>query len=668
MTPANRTAGSAMSLPARGVSCLVSVLLLLAAWGCLASAAPLVFPLSRRLTALGAHPNARELLASARLDISGSVRGLGYYYATIHLGTPPQKFQVIVDTGSTITYVPCSACTNCGSNHWDEKFNPAASTTYEAVSCKSQQCRASAGKCPAADQRSEECTYWRHYAEESSSSGLLVSDMLAVGGPIGEVRILFGCETAETGDIHDQLADGIMGLGVGDISVVNQLREAGVMEDVFSLCYGGFEGGGAIIFGDDLPVGTSDVIYTPLVQNAQHPSYYTLRTVGMGVEGEALSLPSYTFLQSYGTVLDSGTTFIYIPAPAFEAIVNRLKQVIQLPAVDGPDASYEDICFGNAGEDERMLGSVFPTLYMEFDGNARLELFPVNYLFKHSVTPGAYCLGIFNNFGDGTLIGGIAVRDKLIIYDRRNSRIGFTAADCGSLAPLSSTVPSPPPAPGPPPPSPPALLPPTPSTSSDAGVQPPAVSPTTNATGDAFPPASAPPCNGCATQVLVHMKLSMPLEAFTQRLETFRSNVARELQLSPSQIQLLAYDDNVDVSYMITAERAGDLLDATTTDRIVQGLQKLQLDSQFGSYHVESVRTVSPFEELRPKDKVVGVSAVVLAALLGLVLGAVLVVAGLLGHRYYVKRASSQQRGDFSQVATNEEAEDGLIEMNKVPV
>ena len=34
------------------------------------------------------------------------------------LGTPPRSFAVIVDTGSTITYVPCSTCgQNCGPHH-----------------------------------------------------------------------------------------------------------------------------------------------------------------------------------------------------------------------------------------------------------------------------------------------------------------------------------------------------------------------------------------------------------------------------------------------------------------------------------------------------------------------------------------------------------------------
>jgi hypothetical protein len=48
-----------------------------------------------------------------------------YFYATLYLGTPAKKFAVIVDTGSTMTYVPCSTCgSGCGPNHQDAAFDP----------------------------------------------------------------------------------------------------------------------------------------------------------------------------------------------------------------------------------------------------------------------------------------------------------------------------------------------------------------------------------------------------------------------------------------------------------------------------------------------------------------------------------------------------------------
>ena len=48
-----------------------------------------------------------------------------YFYATLYLGTPAKKFAVIVDTGSTMTYVPCTTCgAGCGPHHQDAAFDP----------------------------------------------------------------------------------------------------------------------------------------------------------------------------------------------------------------------------------------------------------------------------------------------------------------------------------------------------------------------------------------------------------------------------------------------------------------------------------------------------------------------------------------------------------------
>ena len=59
-------------------------------------------------------------------------------------------------------------------------------------------------------------------AEQSSSAGLLVADQLHVGD--GSVEVVFGCETKETGEIYNQEADGILGLGNSEVSLINQVR------------------------------------------------------------------------------------------------------------------------------------------------------------------------------------------------------------------------------------------------------------------------------------------------------------------------------------------------------------------------------------------------------------------------------------------------------------
>ena len=51
---------------------------------------------------------------------------------------------------------------------------------------------------------------------------MLVSDLLQLRD--GGVEVVFGCETKETGEIFNQEADGILGLGNSEVSLVNQVR------------------------------------------------------------------------------------------------------------------------------------------------------------------------------------------------------------------------------------------------------------------------------------------------------------------------------------------------------------------------------------------------------------------------------------------------------------
>ena len=140
-----------------------------------------------------------------------------------------------------VRFAPCLA------PRQDLPFDAANSSSFADVQCGADECL---GHQCDTDGR---CAYARHYAEDSSSSGIIASDLVSFGAEsdIPHTRILFGCELKETGDLFSQKADGIVGLGQGPLSIVNQLAEARAVEPVFSLCYGGMDaGGGAMVLGE----------------------------------------------------------------------------------------------------------------------------------------------------------------------------------------------------------------------------------------------------------------------------------------------------------------------------------------------------------------------------------------------------------------------------------
>jgi saccharopepsin len=97
-----------------------------------------------RLAAAAARSKARRRLAggSEVADATPVAPGSEEYLMTIHLGTPPQKFVMIVDSGSDLVWVqclPCNAPHVCFPSP-NPYFDPSASSSYAAVPCNSSQC------------------------------------------------------------------------------------------------------------------------------------------------------------------------------------------------------------------------------------------------------------------------------------------------------------------------------------------------------------------------------------------------------------------------------------------------------------------------------------------------------------------------------------------------
>ncbi|KAF5836020.1 aspartic peptidase domain-containing protein [Dunaliella salina] len=321
----------------------------------------------------------RGLLRSGVLPVDGSVNEVGYYYATVNFGTPARHFDLIVDTGSTITYVPCSDCgSNCG-KHEDAAFDPKKSSTARVLGCAPQEPKCNCGS-PRCTCRSNKCYFTRSYAEGSSSQGVLVEDVFAFPDTAGSmaggsnVRIVFGCEEGETGEIYRQKADGLIGMGDNDNSFHSQLLNMGAIADSFALCFG-YPSGGTMLLGDVSFPGSEDMVYTPLLKRSS-VHYYTLILNEITVGNKLVEVPSSTYARGYGCVLDSGTTFLYLPSSAFNLFSKLVKDAAQqskLPSRSGPDPRYKDICWRNAPLDPKQLHTVFPIVDLIFAG--RLKAF-----------------------------------------------------------------------------------------------------------------------------------------------------------------------------------------------------------------------------------------------------------------------------------------------------
>ncbi|XP_021714399.1 aspartic proteinase nepenthesin-1-like [Chenopodium quinoa] len=551
---------------------------------------PLILPLSlsRKIPSakLRRLLQAKRVPINARMNLFDDLLSNGYYTTRLYIGTPPQEFALIVDTGSTVTYVPCSDCDQCG-NHQDPKFQPDLSTTYHPVKCN-PDCTC--------DAENAQCVYERQYAEMSSSSGVLGEDIVSFGNQseLKPQRAVFGCENAETGDLYSQHADGIMGLGRGDLSIVDQLVDKSVIGDSFSLCYGGMGiGGGAMILGSLSP--PSDMVFSH--SDPDRSPYYNIELKELHVAGKKLAIDPKVFDGKHGTVLDSGTTYAYLPEAAFVAFKRALiSELHGLKQIRGPDPNYNDICFSGAGRKVSELSKTFPAVDMVFENGLKYLLSPENYLFKHSKVPGAYCLGVFQNGKDPTtLLGGIVVRNTLVTYDREHLKVGFWKTNCSELwegLRVTDNSPTPAPAPAPAPlngeVSTPGLLP-TPASASAPGPAPKGV------------PSYAIPGEIKVGFITFDMSLSIKDSDLKPRISELSGFIAQELGVNTLQVHLLNFTSSGNgslITWGIYPEKSAKYIANTTAMHIIAHLAEhnVQLPDTFGSYTLANWKVEPPMK------------------------------------------------------------------------
>ncbi|KAK9269997.1 hypothetical protein L1049_025570 [Liquidambar formosana] len=537
---------------------------------------PMILPLhlsplnsSRHRMDLAGNSRRRQLRKSehhtnnARMRLHDDLLRNGYYTTRLWIGTPPQEFALIVDTGSTVTYVPCSNCKHCGI-HQDPRFRPDLSNTYQPVKCNID--------C-SCDNEGTYCTYERRYAEMSSSSGVLGEDIIAFGNESELVpqRAVFGCEDMETGDLYSQHADGIMGLGRGQLSVVDQLVDKGAISDSFSLCYGGMDvGGGAMVLGRIPP--PPDMVFSR--SDPSRSPYYNIELKEIHVAGKPLQLSPKIFDGRHGTVLDSGTTYAYLPDESFDAFKDAIiKESFHLKQIDGPDPNFNDICFLGAGRDVSQLSKTFPDVNMVFSNGQKLSLSPENYLFRHTKVRGAYCLGIFPNGKDSTtLLGGIVVRNTLVTYDRESDKIGFWKTNCSELWKGLHIPGVPAPAP---------VVP----FSRNSTIE---MSPTPAPSGL---PQNVFPGKFQIGLITFDMSFNMNYSSARPNFTELAEFIAHELEVNASQVHLLNFTSKENVSlarWAIFPAESADYISNTTAMSIILRLTEhhMQLPGSFGSYQL----------------------------------------------------------------------------------
>lgn len=318
------------------------------------------------------------------------------YFGEVDIGSPPQKFKVIYDTGSSNLWVPSKACDNCKNK--SSLYDSSSSSTF-VKNGKSFALQYGTGSC----------------------RGFLSNDKVSIGG--AEITGFdFGEVTHEAADVFGAAPfDGILGMGPAKAAIdqvampMDQLVKQGkIQHNIFSFYLSSGEKAGSTLTlgGTDSSFYTGDFAYFPVAKAASVLPYWLVSAKAIDVAGA--SAVSCNFLTGCYMVVDTGTSVIAGPPSTVDQLTSKIGKV-------------EDDC-SNVDK--------LPTVTFSFSSgwtsSKSFELGPDFYVLRMKDDEGKeHCqLGIQGvNAGVPIwILGDPFLRKYYTVWDAEQNRVGFALA------------------------------------------------------------------------------------------------------------------------------------------------------------------------------------------------------------------------------------------------
>jgi len=311
------------------------------------------------------------------------------YFAEISLGTPPQSFKVVLDTGSSNLWIPSSKCTSIAC-FLHAKYDSSESSSHKANGS----------------------SFSIQYGS-GSMEGFVSNDRLNIGD-LKIPSIDFAEATKEPGlAFAFGKFDGILGLAYDTISVNHitppfyEMVNKGLLDEpVFSFRLGSSEedGGEALFGGIDDSAYTGQITYVPVRQRA----YWEVELEKVAFGSEELEL------ENTGAAIDTGTSLIALPSDIAEMLnaeIGATKSWNGQYTIDcSKVSSLPDFTFTLGGKPYALKGSDY---ILEVQGTCMSSFTPMD---------------INLPWGSLWIVGDVFLRRYYTVYDLGRDAVGFATA------------------------------------------------------------------------------------------------------------------------------------------------------------------------------------------------------------------------------------------------
>ncbi|XP_071387445.1 pepsin A-like [Centroberyx affinis] len=303
------------------------------------------------------------------------------YYGVIGIGTPPQFFRVLFDTGSSDLWVPSLNCTSPAC-YYRSRFNSTASSTFQAGTK----------------------TFYIGYGT-GFMEGIIGYDTIKINDLYVEHQI-FGLSLLEAVFMEAVPWDGILGLAFPGVSVEggttvfdNMWNQAKIPQNMFSMYLSSSVEGSMLILGGTDPQYYSGSINWVPVYGAT--GFWNIVIDSITINGNTVACSG-----SCEAIVDSGTSLIIGP--------NR-----DISNINGWVGAYTGQ-FGNA-----IVGcsniNLMPDVVFHING------------YSFSLPPSAYVMkseyGCKTGFeAGGWILGEVFLRQFYTVFDVGNNMVGFAQA------------------------------------------------------------------------------------------------------------------------------------------------------------------------------------------------------------------------------------------------